>query len=324
MSEVLLSQITASVFQNDTEIVHEGYRLAAGIALGFVNLGKGDDLRGLNDTHVIDKLMTLAISMKDFQPVQELGKSCCGAIMALAFIYLKTENTNVANKLKLPDTDQLLDYIRPDLLFLRSLARNLIMWNEIDCTISWVESQMPAAVFQKYVRSETREFDQLDGDQLTYFNILGGACLSMALKFASSHNLMARDTILHYLDKIMELSTKLAVNYDQKIAYNGCISLQNILAVCAAVIMTASGDLQVFRRLRVLHNDTNKKMGFGGYMAVNTALGFLFLGGGQYAFDNSPFAIASLATALYPIYPTENSEYEIHLQALRHFLDFGT
>lgn len=319
MSEVLLSQITASVFQNDTEIVHEGYRLAAGIALGFVNLGKGDDLRGLNDTHVIDKLMTLAISMKDFQPVQELGKSCCGAIMALAFIYLKTENTNVANKLKLPDTDQLLDYIRPDLLFLRSLARNLIMWNEIDCTISWVESQMPAAVFQKYVRSETREFDQLDGDQLTYFNILGGACLSMALKFASSHNLMARDTILHYLDKIMELSTKLAVNYDQKIAYNGCISLQNILAVCAAVIMTASGDLQVFRRLRVLHNDTNKKMGFGGYMAVNTALGFLFLGGGQYAFDNSPFAIASLATALYPIYPTENSEYEIHLQALRHF-----
>ncbi|RCK60895.1 Negative regulator of mitosis [Candida viswanathii] len=319
MSEVLLSQITASVFQNDTEIVHEGYRLAAGIALGFVNLGKGDDLRGLNDTHVIDKLMTLAVSMKDFQPVQELGKSCCGAIMALAFIYLKTENLNVANKLKLPDTEQLLDYIRPDLLFLRSLARNLIMWNEVDCTVAWVESQMPGAIFDRYVRGDGREFTQLDGDQLTYFNVLGGACLSMALKFASSHNTTARDTILHYLDRIMELSSKLAVNYDQKIAYNGCISLQNILAVCASVIMTASGDLQVFRRLRVLHNDTNKTMGFGGYMAVNTALGFLFLGGGQYAFDNSPFAIASLATALYPIYPTENSEYEVHLQALRHF-----
>ena len=78
MSEVLLSQITASVLQNDTEQVHEGYRLAAGIALGFVNLGKGDDLRGLNDTHVIDKLMALAIAMKDYHPVQESGKSCCG------------------------------------------------------------------------------------------------------------------------------------------------------------------------------------------------------------------------------------------------------
>lgn len=321
MSEVLLSQITASVLQNDTEQVHEGYRLAAGIALGFVNLGKGDDLRGLNDTHVIDKLMALAIAMKDYHPVQESGKSCCGAIMALAFIYLKTENVNVANKLKLPETEQMLDYIRPDLLFLRCLAKNLIMWNEISCTDTWVASQMPSSVAHKYMSGNGHEvaFEHLDGDQLTYFNVLGGACLSMALKFASSHNLEARDTILKYLDKVMQLSAKPALNYDQKIAYKGCVNLQNILALCASVIMAASGDLEVFRRLRVLHNDTNKKMGFGCFMAINTALGFLFLGGGQYAFDSSPFAIACLVTSLYPIYPTENSEYEIHLQALRHF-----
>ncbi|KAL6453778.1 bimE Negative regulator of mitosis [Candida maltosa Xu316] len=319
MSEILLSQITASVFQNDTEQVHEGYRLAAGIALGLVNLGKGDDLRGLNDTRVIDKLSTLAISMKDFQPVQELGKSCCGAIMALAFIYLKTGNVNIANKLQLPDTEQMIDYIRPDLLFLRSLARNLIMWDNIDCTIPWIESQMPICVYVKYIHNGDENFAQLDGDQLTYFNILGGACLSMALKFASTHNLTARDTILHYLDKIMELGSKSAVNYDQKIAYNGCINLQNTLSLCASVIMAGSGDLEVFRRLRILHNDTNKKIGYGGYMAVNTALGFLFLGGGQYAFDNSAFSIASLVISLYPIYPSENSEYEVHLQALRHF-----
>ncbi|CAX44316.1 Anaphase-Promoting Complex/Cyclosome (APC/C) largest subunit, putative [Candida dubliniensis CD36] len=319
MSEVLLSQITASVLQNDTEQVHEGYRLAAGIALGFVNLGKGDDLRGLNDTHVIDKLMALAIAMKDYQPVQESGKSCCGAIIALAFIYLQTENSNVANKLKLPDTEQMLDYIRPDLLFLRCLAKNLIMWNDISCTDTWITTQMPSSVAQKYMWGNESGFEHLDGDQLTYFNVLGGACLSMALKFASSHNLEARDTVLKYLDKVMELSSKPALNYDQKIAYKGCINLQNILALCASIIMAASGDLEVFRRLRVLHNDTNKKMGFGCFMAINTALGFLFLGGGQYAFDSSPFAIACLVTSLYPIYPTENSEYEIHLQALRHF-----
>ena len=157
MSEVLLSQITASVLQNDTEQVHEGYRLAAGIALGFVNLGKGDDLRGLNDTHVIDKLMALAIAMKDYHPVQESGKSCCGAIMALAFIYLKTENVNVANKLKLPETEQMLDYIRPDLLFLRCLAKNLIMWNEISCTDTWVASQMPSSVAHKYMSGNGHE-----------------------------------------------------------------------------------------------------------------------------------------------------------------------
>ena len=55
----------------------------------------------------------------------------------------------------------------------------------------------------------------------------------------------------------MQLSAKPALNYDQKIAYKGCVNLQNILALCASVIMAAS-DLEVFRRLRVLHNDTNK------------------------------------------------------------------
>ena len=73
----------------------------------------------------------------------------------------------------------------------------------------------------------------------------------------------------------MQLSAKPALNYDQKIAYKGCVNLQNILALCASVIMAASGDLEVFRRLRVLHNDTNKN-GFGCFMAINTALGFCF------------------------------------------------
>ena len=62
----------------------------------------------------------------------------------------------------------------------------------------------------------------------------------------------------------------------RKLHTRGCVNLQNILALCASVIMAASGDLEVFRRLRVLHNDTNKKMGFGCFMAINTALGFLF------------------------------------------------
>lgn len=99
MSEILLSQITGSVFQNDLEQVHEGYRLASGVALGFVNLGKGDDLKGLNDTHVVDKLIAVATFMKNDQPSLELDKSCCGAIIALCLIYLKTENANIADKL---------------------------------------------------------------------------------------------------------------------------------------------------------------------------------------------------------------------------------
>ncbi|CAK9438693.1 uncharacterized protein LODBEIA_P29170 [Lodderomyces beijingensis] len=318
MSEILLSQTTGTVQQNNSVHVNEGYRLASGIALGYVNLGKGDDLRGLNDTHVVDKLMTLVISMKDTGSSQELGKSSCGAIMALCLIYLKTENASIANKLRIPDSEQLLDYIRPDLLFLRCLAVNMIMWSQIDASRAWVESQIPQTVVAEFKR--VQGFNSMDSDLLIYLNILGGLSLSIAMKYASTHNTEARDTVLYYLDELMELTRKPAVNYDQKLTYNTALSMQNILALCASVIMAASGDLEVFRRLRVLHNDTTKKLGYGGYMAINSALGFLFLGGGQMAFDNvSLFGVASLITSLYPIYPRENSEYEIHLQALRHF-----
>ncbi|RLV93081.1 Negative regulator of mitosis [Spathaspora sp. JA1] len=320
MSEILLSQLTSSVFQNDVEQIHEGYRLSAGIALGFVNLGKGGDLRGLNDTHVVDKLVSLAVSMKDYQPVQELNKSCCGAILALGFIYIKTENREIANKLKVPETDQLLDYIRSDMLLLRCVAKNIILWQGIGNSIFWVESEIPKVVAEKY-----STFTELDSDMLCYFNILAGTCMSIAVKYASSHDITARDTILHYLDEMMELSSIKHANdntnnYDQKIAYNSAVNIQNLLAMCVAVVMAGSGDLEVFRRLRVLHNDTNKHMGYGGYMAINCGLGLLFLGGGQYAFDtNCNFAIACLITAIYPIFPSETNEYEVHLQALRHF-----
>lgn len=316
MSEILLSQITSSVFQNDAEQIHEGYRLAAGIALGFVNLGKGNDLRGLNDTHVIDKLLVLAISMKDFQPIQELDKSCSGAIIALGFIYMKTENLTVANKLKVPSTEQLLDYIRPDLLLLRCVAKNIIMWDFIENSIEWVNNEIPRPLLEKY---SLDNIESLDSDQLGYFNILGGACLSIAVKYSSTHDKKARDTLLHFLDKMMVISVAPANNYDQRMAYHCANNIQDLIALSLSVIMAGSGDLETFRRLRILQGETNKDMGYGNYMAINTALGFLFLGGGQYAFSKTDFSIASLLVSLYPIYPNENSEYEVHLQALRHF-----
>ncbi|KAG7664251.1 APC1 [[Candida] subhashii] len=326
MSEILLSQISpAGLYQNNNDIteqqqqqhqIHEGYKLAAGISLGFVNLGKGDDLRGLNDTHVVDRLVGLAVSMKDFQPSQELDKSASGAIVALGFMYIKTENEDIANKLKIPDTEQLLDYIRPDMLLLRCLAKNLIMWQEIGCSKKWVESEIPFAILEKFGK---RDLNVLDSDQLVYFNLLGGACMSIAVKYASSHDLIARDTIIYYLDKMMGLACLTANNYDQKIAYNSAINTQNLLALCCSVVMAGSGDLEVFRRLRILYNDTGKGKGYGNYMAINSALGFLFLGGGQYAFNNSNFAIACLVVSLYPIFPNDKSDYEVHLQALRHF-----
>lgn len=315
MSEILLSQMTSSVFQNDIEIIDEGYRLAAGIALGFVNLGKGEDLRGLHDTHVVDKLMTLAVSMRDLQPVQEFDKSEAGAILALCFIYLKTEDSAIASKLRIPDTMQLLDYIRPDLLFLRCLASNLIMWNSIGNSTEWVESQIPKTLSSNFSLSS---IDFLDSDQASYFNVLGGLCMSIAIKYASTQDIKSRNTVLNFMDQVMNITRISAVNFDQKLAYESALNLLCLLGLCSSVIMSASGDLETFRRLRILQASTTKFMDYGKYMAINTALGFLFMGGGQFAFSSSNFSVACLLVSLYPVFPKENTENEVHLQALRH------
>jgi anaphase-promoting complex subunit 1 len=45
-----------------------------------------------------------------------------------------------------PDTQYLLDFIRPDFLLLRVLAKGLIMWDNIEPSREWVESNVPASI----------------------------------------------------------------------------------------------------------------------------------------------------------------------------------
>lgn len=316
MSEILLTQIRDQCSQVESFEEQESYRLAAGIGLGLINLGKGNDLKGLSGTNVIDHLLSYAITMRDSHPTYEVDKSGSGSILALGFIYLRTNNQVIASKLAIPESEPLLDYVRPDILLLRVLARSLILWDSILNSREWVESQIPDVLRHKYKISKIRE---LDSDQVAYFYVLAGACLSLAVKYASSQDLTARDTLLYYLDICIYLSSKPTDNYDQKIAYGSLNQLINVLSLCIAIVMAGSGDLDVFRRLRVLHGRIDEQTDYGSHMAYSIALGHLFLGGGQYGFARSNFAIAALVISLYPVYPNERSDHEVHLQALRHF-----
>ncbi|KAG7866802.1 hypothetical protein KL918_002997 [Ogataea parapolymorpha] len=321
MTEVLLSQINATLTYNERELVSEGYRLAAGIALGYVNLGQGESLKASNDTHVIDKLFTMAVSVRDIQTIEEYDKSCGGAILALTFMFLKTGNCEVASKLAIPQTMQLLDYIRPDFLMLRCLGANLIMWDQIRDHREWVEAQIPLCVSETYNVETIRD---LDSDFLPYLNILGGILLSISLKHASSGNTEAKDTLLYYFDRLMSICALEPRNYDERVALIGARNIMDVVILGLSIICAGSGDLDIFRRLRFLQGVVDESMNYGNYMAINCALGFLFLGGGQKAFRKNDFGIAALVTAIYPVYGTNNynngSECsEIHLQALRHF-----
>ncbi|GHP07963.1 anaphase-promoting complex subunit 1 [Pycnococcus provasolii] len=67
-----------------------------------------------------------------------------------------------------------------------------------------------------------------------------------------------------------------------------------------------------------LASPTGATMGYGSHLAVNTAIGFLFLGGGMWAFGTTDMCTASLLVALYPRLPQHSGDNRYHLQALRH------
>jgi anaphase-promoting complex subunit 1 len=100
MSEVMLSEIE-NVEQEDVsppqEILRdEGYRLSAGFALGLINLGKGKDLRGLHDMHLVERLLALATGTKNVNIVHVLDRATAGAVVAVAIIFMKTHDVALA------------------------------------------------------------------------------------------------------------------------------------------------------------------------------------------------------------------------------------
>lgn len=78
------------------------------------------------------------------------------ALLALALMFLKTNNEAVCERLQLPDTRYLLDYVRCDIMQLHVLARALIMWDSIVPSREWVEDQVRAAfhLFYKCIGPE--------------------------------------------------------------------------------------------------------------------------------------------------------------------------
>lgn len=49
----------------------------------------------------------------------------------------------IAEWLKAPETQHLLEVVLPDALLLRTLAKGLILWDEIEPTENWVMSHVP-------------------------------------------------------------------------------------------------------------------------------------------------------------------------------------
>ena len=317
MSEIMVSEIEHIDTETEEEpLRNEGYRLAAGFALGFINLGKGSDLKGLHDMQLTERLLTIAVGNKKVNLVHVLDKATAAAVVAIALIFMKSENQVLARKIDVPDSILQFDYVRPDIFLLRTLAKNLIMWSKIVPSFAWMKNSLP----EMYrARSKLEEVDKLTSEDLPFYDIVTGLCFSIALRYAGSASLLARDLLIHYLDQFMRICQIEANTFDKKLTRNTVRNCQDLLALAAATVMAGTGDLVVFRRLRSMHGRDDNETPYGSHLAAHLAIGALFLGGGTFTFGTSNLAIAALLVAFYPIFPSSVQDNKSHLQAFRHF-----
>ena len=320
MSEVMLSEME-SIKQDDStnpmdDLRDEGYRLAAGFALGYINLGQGMNLKGLYDMRLVERLLALAVATKRVDVVHILDKATAAATMAITLIFMKTEDAALARKIDIPDTIHQFEYVRPDVFLLRTVARHLIMWNSITPTTNWIRKQLPKPYQAQARLSSIRA---LHTGYLPLLNIIAGICLSIGIRFAGSARQDVRDLLGHYLDHLIRISRLPALNYDSKLTRITARNCQDTVALAAASVMAGTGDVYLFRRLRSLHGRTDPETPFGSQLAAHQAIGLLFLGGGTYTLNTSDIAVASLLCAFYPLFPTTVQDNKSHLQAFRHF-----
>uniref|UniRef100_A0A4W6EW10 Anaphase-promoting complex subunit 1 n=1 Tax=Lates calcarifer TaxID=8187 RepID=A0A4W6EW10_LATCA len=330
-AEVLLSEIgrpPGPEMEYCTD--RESYSLAAGVALGMVCLGHGSNLIGMTDLNVPEQLYQYMVGghrraqaganrERHKSPSYQIKEgdtinvdvTCPGATLALAMIYLKTNNRSIADWLKPPDTWFLLDFIKPEFLLLRTLARCIIMWDEILPNTEWVKSNIPQIMRGTFDPSEDINMETMAQAQ-DY--ITAGACMALGLRFAGSANSDAFDCLYEFARTFMKIMSfaGTATGY-----YNLQTGLSMIL-LAMSMVMAGTGNLKVLQLCRFFHKRTGGEMNYGFHMAHHMALGLLFLGGGRYTLSTSNSAIAALLCALYPHFPAHSTDNRYHLQALRH------
>uniref|UniRef100_A0A3Q1II57 Anaphase-promoting complex subunit 1 n=1 Tax=Anabas testudineus TaxID=64144 RepID=A0A3Q1II57_ANATE len=335
-AEVLLSEIgrpPGPEMEYCTD--RESYSLAAGLALGMVCLGHGSNLIGMTDLNVPEQLYQYMVGghrraqaganrERHKSPSYQIKEgdtinvdvTCPGATLALAMIYLKTNNRSIADWLKPPDTWFLLDFIKPEFLLLRTLARCLIMWDEILPNTEWVKSNIPQ------VRQYMGTFDPSEDINMETMAqaqdyITAGACMALGLRFAGSANSDAFDCLYEFARTFMKIMSFAGTAAVQTGYYNLQTGLSMIL-LAMSMVMAGTGDLKVLQLCRFFHKRTGGEMNYGFHMAHHMALGLLFLGGGRYTLSTSNSSIAALLCALYPHFPAHSTDNRYHLQALRH------
>ncbi len=353
MTEILISEMDRPP-TDDRQFHRESHALSAALALGWVTLGQGGTAATLSDLQLEDRLLRFIVGgNKDtiwandgsaFQehasvhhaqnPRSNLVKpgkhantnlTAGPATLALGLMYLKTNNADVAERIKVPETLFLLNSVRPDFLLLRCLSRSLILWDAIEPSDAWLQTHIPSNLWRfgdPETGREALNSDMADDlprgrDFVLAVNCklycVTGCLMGLGIARAGTQDPASRLLLFGYLKRLVQFR-KLCADGDALVAE---MCLMNV-CVAASLVMAGSGDLELLMLFRTLAMRPGNEVNYGSHMAIGMAIGFLFLGGSTMTLSRTNEAVAALVTSLFPMFPTQTSDNTFHLQALRH------
>ncbi|WFD27606.1 Anaphase-promoting complex subunit 1 [Malassezia nana] len=278
------------------------YAHCAGLALGLVHLGRArrTGMTSATDLKLKARLCRLLAPSDDTPPLVAV-RSAASASLALALLFLRSGRRDVAEALA-PLTLEALAHVRPDLLFVRALARALILWDATPDE-AWLRRTCPALV----------DPASLDTHQaLAFYHVRAGACLALGLQYAGTGDERVRALLLRQLAYTAEPEE----SYEVRLTRAAITTLHDVVHLALGCVMAGTGDVETLRVLRAAHGALD--VPYGSHMATHMALGLLFLGGGRFSVGRSDRAIAALLMACLPRFPRAPDDTGAHLPALRH------
>ena len=326
MTEITLAQIGRKPL-SDKGLDRDGYSLAAGYALGLINLCKGTNNPIIKDLDLDERLIRFVEGGKPIEPPKSILYSnynhdfnkcssvregsfvnthitCPSALLALALIYLKSNKTEIAERITIPNSFSDIEFTNPNHILMKIVTRNLIMWDKIESTTDFIYSQIPPLIrfiFERPIKEVQDKYslvynvDEIDFNtvSLVYCNIIGGGIMSMGLRYAGTGDQRACETIIKEIEKFKRLKiikSELINDVSNKNAIDN-YNLSTLLCVSVlamSLIMAGTCDITCLKWCRIVRKkiEETSNMHFGFNMAVHMAIGFLFLGNGRYLLDS--------------------------------------